>query len=55
VGAASIKAVVIVGVNALLTSGKKTESIDATEITEMESKIKAVAFEPKKGSWDCNY
>jgi DNA helicase-2/ATP-dependent DNA helicase PcrA len=26
-----------------------------TEITEMASKIKAAAFEPKKGSWECNY
>jgi DNA helicase-2/ATP-dependent DNA helicase PcrA len=26
-----------------------------TEITEMAAKIKAAAFEPKKGSWECNY
>ncbi len=26
-----------------------------TEIAEMASKIKAAAFEPKKGSWECNY
>jgi DNA helicase-2/ATP-dependent DNA helicase PcrA len=25
------------------------------EIAEMASKIKAASFEPKKGSWDCNY
>jgi guanylate kinase len=24
-----------------------------TEITEMAAKIKAAAFEPKKGSWEC--
>ena len=26
-----------------------------TEITEMAAKIKSAAFEPKKGSWECNY
>jgi DNA helicase-2/ATP-dependent DNA helicase PcrA len=33
---------------------KAIETIQ-TEITEMAAKIKAAAFEPKKGSWECNY
>jgi DNA helicase II / ATP-dependent DNA helicase PcrA len=35
----------------------ENQAIEAiqTEITEMASKIKAAAFEPKKGSWECNY
>jgi DNA helicase-2/ATP-dependent DNA helicase PcrA len=35
----------------------ENQAIDAiqTEITEIAAKIKAAAFEPKKGSWECNY
>ena len=35
----------------------ENQAIEAmqTEITEMAAKIKAAAFEPKKGSWECNY
>ncbi len=33
------------------------KTIDAmqTEIADMAAKIKAASFEPKKGSWECNY
>jgi DNA helicase-2/ATP-dependent DNA helicase PcrA len=35
----------------------ENQAIEAirTEITEMAAKIKAAEFEPKKGSWECNY
>ena len=35
----------------------ENQAIEAmrTEIAEMAAKIKAAAFEPKKGSWECNY
>ena len=35
----------------------ENQAIEAirTEIGEMAAKIKAAAFEPKKGSWECNY
>jgi hypothetical protein len=33
----------------------ENQAIEAmkTDITEMAAKIKAAAFEPKKGSWEC--
>ena len=34
---------------------KKAIEAMQTEITEMAAKIKAAAFEPKKGSWECTY
>ncbi len=33
---------------------KAIETMQA-EIAEMAAKIKASSFEPKKGSWECNY
>jgi RecB family exonuclease len=35
----------------------ENQTIEAmrTEIMEMATKIKAASFEPKKGSWECNY
>jgi hypothetical protein len=35
----------------------ENQAIEAiqTEITDMAAKIKAAAFEPKKGSWECNH
>ena len=33
---------------------KAIETMQA-EIAEMAAKIKAASFEPKKGSWECNY
>ncbi len=34
---------------------KQTIEAIKAEITDMAAKIKAAAFEPKKGSWECNY
>jgi hypothetical protein len=35
----------------------ENQAIEAmrTEIKEMAEKIKVASFEPKKGSWECNF
>lgn len=34
---------------------KQAIEVIQAEIADMAAKIKAASFEPKKGSWECNY